>query len=107
MGSLDWSSCSHRFRLALHALQRDDDAFFKTLPAALMAKEVTPEQLQDWPLFDPLRGLDRWKDAVGVVSDDHEDEPDAGGIAALEPESAPAEALEPICPVAHPGAVDG
>lgn len=52
---MDISALSPLYTLAHAALLEDEDRFFHTLPIALVAKELSPEDARDWPIFRTMR----------------------------------------------------
>jgi hypothetical protein len=58
--SLDWSSSSLLFKLALTALRDQEDEFFTLLPKAVAAEEIDRSSLEGWPLFRKLRESERF-----------------------------------------------
>ena len=78
----DWSSCASQFRLALHALKDEEDQFYDLLPGAAAAGEVEKGDLEDWPLFEHLRGTERYEEALsGCFPDNNSDRSDDEGAA--------------------------
>ena len=51
----DFSGKSVEFRLCLHALRGEADAFFELLPRALKSEALTVADLRVWPVFQEMR----------------------------------------------------
>jgi hypothetical protein len=45
----------NKIKLAIYALFDDCEAFFKTMPFGLRSKDITKEELGEWPLFKEMR----------------------------------------------------
>ena len=66
----DISAMPLRCQLGWYALREDADGFFKVLPSALGAKEISNEDLNAFPIFEQMRGHERFaklaKRSVGL-----------------------------------------
>ncbi len=60
----DWSSVSLRFKLALHALKKDDDSFYDALEKTISAKEIECSELNEWPLFIPFQSTEKFQNVI-------------------------------------------
>ena len=61
LSTLDWSATALKFRLALAALCSNEDEFFVLLPKAVAAEEIGRDELEEWPLFEAVRGSRRFQ----------------------------------------------
>lgn len=62
----DWSSCGLSFKLGLCAIRDELTEFFRLLPLALAAKEITVLSLKQWPIFREVRKDARFATAVSA-----------------------------------------
>ncbi len=60
----DWSASSRDYRLALHALRNEEEELYALLPRAVAAGDVTRRNLEEWPVFAPQRGTERFAKAL-------------------------------------------
>ncbi|WP_420126901.1 hypothetical protein [Longimicrobium sp.] len=67
LGRYDWSACSLDFQLALAAVRMDEEGFYRLLPRAAAAGELTREQMLTWPLFLPYRNSERFAGEVDTL----------------------------------------
>jgi hypothetical protein len=70
--TLDWSSTSLEFRVALCALKEEKENLLKILPTAIAAKEIKKYHLEEWPLFAPFREYEEFVQ----ITENCIDEPD-------------------------------
>jgi hypothetical protein len=52
---LELGTKNNLFKLAVYALLDNDKAFFETIPLALRGKDITKEDLVEWPIFKEMR----------------------------------------------------
>jgi len=57
----DYSDKKEIFQLALHALKEDLNSFFETLPLVLESKQLTIDELEEFPIFREIRETQEYK----------------------------------------------
>jgi hypothetical protein len=57
-----------KYQIACHVLQGKDEAFFRLLPQAITSGEIQYANLEQWPLFKPVRSDSRF---VALLNDAH------------------------------------
>lgn len=57
-----------KYQIACYALQGKDEALFRTLPKAIAAGEIQRTNLEQWPLFSPIRATPEF---VALLDDMH------------------------------------
>src|SRR5207249_4190955 len=56
----DWSAAALVFKVATAAVREHQDDLYDLLPRAVAGGELTRQDLEDWPLFRPFRGTERF-----------------------------------------------
>lgn len=64
LSSIDWSTSPLEFRITLHALRGEEEAFYQYLPKAVAAGEIQRWKLEDWSVFEHQRGTPRFAEAL-------------------------------------------
>lgn len=68
----DYSDKNHKYQLALLAMKEEEEKFFKILPSAIEKKDVTIEQLLDWPILKSMRNEQLFNEVVSRYNSNNE-----------------------------------